>query len=209
MATKLNISLVKQAVLAAEANSRQTNSHTKTRGNVRGGGRKPWKQKGTGNARAGSRRSPIWVGGGITFGPQKERTFKQVLPKKMAKAAFNQLLNHLYEQKQLLVTDSLALTDAKTKQALTLLKKLEITGNNIVLVTSEFQPQLILACRNLPNVTVVVDKNLSILDLSKAQKIVMEKTAATTRGLLKTPSTSSGQAKPAAKAKTATKKEAA
>lgn len=185
MATKLNISLVKQAVMAAEANARQTNSHTKTRGNVRGGGRKPWKQKGTGNARAGSRRSPIWVGGGITFGPQKERTFKQILPKKMAKAAFAQLLSYLYEQKQLVVADSLSLTEAKTKQALTLLKKLELTGGNIVLVTHDLQPQLVLACRNLPSVTVVVNKNLSILDLSNAQSIIMEKTAATERGLLK------------------------
>ncbi len=194
MATNLNLPLIKQAVLAAEANTRQTNSHTKTRGNVRGGGRKPWKQKGTGNARAGSRRSPIWVGGGITFGPQKDRTFKQVLPKKMAKAAFNQLLNYLFAEKRLVTTESLALTEAKTKQALTLLKRVEAEGAKVVLVTQDIQPQLILACRNLPNVTVVVNKNLSILDLSTAQKVVMEQVSAVERGLIK-------ETKPATKAK--------
>lgn len=199
MATKLNIPLIKQAVMAAEANARQTNSHTKTRGNVRGGGRKPWKQKGTGNARAGSRRSPIWVGGGITFGPQKEQTFKQVLPKKMAKAAFAQLLAFLFDEKRLVTTEALALNEAKTKGALALLKKLEAEGAKVLLVTNEIQPQLVLACRNLPNVTVVVNKNLSILDLSNAQKIVMENAAAVDRGLIK-------EAKPAAKPKAAPKK---
>lgn len=201
MAKTLNISLVKQAVLAAEANTRQATSHTKTRGNVRGGGRKPWRQKGTGNARAGSRRSPIWVGGGITFGPQKEQSFKQILPKKMAKAAFNELLNYLYQEKRLLVTDSLSLSEAKTKAATALIAKLNIESAALLLVTSELQPQLVLACRNLPGVTVATNKNLSILDLSRARTVVMEKSAAVERGLVKT------EAKAAPKPKATKQKE--
>src|SRR5512133_3582557 len=91
--TRLNISLIKQAVLAKQANRRQSTSNTKTRGEVRGGGKKPFKQKGTGSARAGSRRSPVWVGGGIVFGPTKDRNFKLRLPKKMARQAIAQALD--------------------------------------------------------------------------------------------------------------------
>lgn len=184
--TAVNISLIKQAVLAAEANARQSTSHTKTRGNVRGGGRKPWKQKGTGNARAGSRRSPIWVGGGITFGPQKERTYKQNMSKKMAQAAFKELLNYLFAEGQLRVSDKLTLKSTKTKDAVALLKSYELGTKNTLLVTENLEAELVLASRNIPNITVVENKNLSILQLSRAVVVLMEKAAAESRGLVKT-----------------------
>jgi large subunit ribosomal protein L4 len=170
----LNIALIKQVVLAKQANARQSTSSTKTRGKVSGGGKKPWKQKGTGRARAGSSRSPIWIGGGITFGPSKDRTFAQKLPKKMVWSALKQLLNHANETKQVLVVASLALAEPKTKLALALLAKYELTGKRTLMVTKDIQPELILATNNIRTVTVCRDQDLSVMHLVNQPTVIME-----------------------------------
>lgn len=182
----LNIALVKQAVSIAEGNRRQSTSNTKTRGEVSGGGRKPWRQKGTGRARAGSSRSPIWVGGGVTFGPAKERNHKRHLPKKMAASALSQLLTHLQQEQAVVIADKLQLTAVKTKQAMSLLVNHGLAGKRVLIVTAEIAPELVLACRNIPGVTVVENRNLSILDLAHAQAVLIDRDSASNRGLVKT-----------------------
>jgi len=180
--TILNRALIKQAVLAAQANSRQSTSHTKTRGEVSGGGKKPWRQKGTGRARAGSNRSPIWVGGGITFGPQKERNYKQRFPKKMAKAAMEQLLSYLNDEKQITVEPNLELAEVKTKKVIELLAKHQLTDKKVLFITGKIEPELVLSARNIPGVAVIENRNLSILDLTKSENLIMDQTSAEQRG---------------------------
>lgn len=182
--TTINISLVKQALLARQSSKRQGTSHAKTRSEVSGGGRKPWRQKGTGRARAGSNRSPLWIGGGITFGPSKERNFKVGLPKKMSRKALLELLRHLHNENHVVVAKSLALTDAKTKAALKLLADHDLTGKKVVLVTEKIEPELVLATRNIKGVKTVTAVNLSILDLA-AGTVMAEEAVAKTWGVVK------------------------
>lgn len=172
---KIRLPLIKQAIIKAQSNLRQSNSNTKTRAEVSGGGKKPWRQKGTGRARAGSSRSPIWSGGGITFGPRKERNFKNKLPKKMSQLAMKEMLLLLKEKNQLLLLDSLKLKEPKTKLALGLLKKHNIQEKKVLFVTKEIEPELIMACRNLPTVKTTFIGELGILALASSDIIVLEK----------------------------------
>lgn len=114
---ELNPELVKQVIDAQRANARQVLAHTKGRGDVRGGGIKPWRQKGTGRARHGSRRSPIWKGGGVTFGPTKERNFSKDINKKMKQKALFMTLSSKLKDNQLAILDIIKLEEQKTKQA--------------------------------------------------------------------------------------------
>ncbi len=198
MAKTINISLVKQAILARQASRRQGTSHAKTRSEVSGGGRKPWRQKGTGRARAGSNRSPIWVGGGITFGPRKERNFKVALPKKMSRKALLELLRHLHSQKHLQIVPVLSLKDAKTKNAIKLLADHSLIGKKTVFVTEKIEPELVLATRNIKNVKTVTLTDLSILDLAGGT-VVAEEAVAKVWGLVKEAPKAAATAKKAAK----------
>ena len=114
---KRNDTLLRQVVLAMQANARTPVVHTKGRGEVRGGGKKPWKQKGTGRARHGSSRSPIWRGGGTTHGPLKERTYEQKINKKMNAKAVAIVLSQKFREGRLLFVDDLSFTEPKTKDA--------------------------------------------------------------------------------------------
>jgi len=172
--TTLNTALIKQAVLAKQANRRQATSATKTRGLVAGGGKKPWKQKGTGRARAGSNRSPLWRSGGITFGPSSNRQYKQQLPKKMAKAAFIELLKHLHQINKVVNGGSISLKAPKTKEAIALLAKHTLTNKSVIFITEKIQPELVLACQNLPGISVITQDQLSINDLASQKTIVMD-----------------------------------
>lgn len=120
-----NQNLVHQAVVAQMANSRQVLAHTKDRSEVRGGGKKPWRQKGTGRARAGSSRSPIWKGGGVTFGPRKERNFSKKINKKMRQKAILMALSDKVASNNLLVLDKLEMDNYKTKVFNKILEGLE------------------------------------------------------------------------------------
>jgi len=170
----VNKILIKQAVLAMQANQRQSTSHTKTRGEVSGGGRKPWKQKGTGRARVGSSRSPVWVGGGITFGPSNQQNFKQILPKRMAQKAKEQLWQLLKQEDRVISVPKMHIAEPKTKLAVKLLAEIKPKGKTL-LVTKEIQPELILATANIPNTDVKPFDQVSILDLAYYQTLVMEK----------------------------------
>lgn len=112
-----NADLVHQVVTTMATNARQPIAHTKNRGEVRGGGKKPWKQKGTGRARHGSRRSPIWIGGGVTFGPRNEKDYSRKINKKMKAKALATILSKKLKDNEIIFVDSLNLTEVKTKEA--------------------------------------------------------------------------------------------
>lgn len=174
--TKKTVSrdLIKQAIVSAQSKTHVGSAHTKTRGEVSGGGRKPWKQKGTGRARAGSSRSPIWRGGGITFGPRSNNNKVVNLPKKMVKAARRGLLELIKENKQIQTTKSLHINETKTKEAKQMLAAFNLTGKNTLLVTKQVEAELIIATHNLPGVVVRTSDNLSVLDLASVNQVIME-----------------------------------
>jgi large subunit ribosomal protein L4 len=125
---KWNGDLVHQVVTAMQANARTPVAHVKTRGEVRGGGRKPWKQKGTGRARHGSSRSPIWVGGGVTHGPRNEKIYAQKINKKMKVQALFTVLSKKFKNGEILFIEELAMKEIKTKDAVSVLKDLSLVS---------------------------------------------------------------------------------
>lgn len=167
---KANNELLNQAVVSQRANTRQVLAHTKDRSEVSGGGKKPWKQKGTGRARAGSNRSPIWIGGGVTFGPTKERNFKKKINQKMKQKALLMALSDKVATKSLLVLDKLELTEYKTKAFDAVLSSLEkkVLKNerrNILVINTSSRNQIFYSGRNLTGVKIINQNNINLLDL--------------------------------------------
>jgi len=174
---KLNSDLVHQIVVSQMANRRKVIAHTKDRGEVRGGGRKPWRQKGTGRARAGSIRSPLWRGGGVTFGPTKERVFKKIIPKKMRRKALFMILSEKAKNNLLILLDKLKIEQPKTKLIVEILKKLPGEGKSSLIALSQLDKNLILAARNLPKIRTIQAKDLNCLDLLSFKYLIMPKEA--------------------------------
>lgn len=172
--TAWNPALVHQVVNALLANRRPTVAHTKGRGEVRGGGKKPWKQKGTGRARQGSIRSPLWKGGGVTFGPSKERVFTQKINKQMAKKAFLSVLSKKASEGEVKVLESFNLASHKTKLLAEVLKKV-INNHSAALVASAKNKNLALASRNLANVRYIPLNNLNVHDLLQRKEVLFER----------------------------------
>lgn len=169
-------SVIHQVMVGIMANARQTLAATKTRGEVRGGGKKPWKQKGTGRARQGSIRSPQWVGGGIAFGPRKERNFSQKINRKTKRQALYMVLSDKLASGQLVVLDSLKMEPAKTKTVATTLKNLPV-GKTVLLVAPASTPAIVRMVRNMPNVTVVSPNSLGLVDTLNHRTLVFLKDA--------------------------------
>ncbi|MDQ5938390.1 MAG: large subunit ribosomal protein [Patescibacteria group bacterium] len=172
---KINPVVVQQVVIAQRANSRETLAHTKGRSEVRGGGRKPWKQKGTGRARHGSIRSPLWVGGGITFGPTTLRNFSQKINKKTKAAAFKMVMADKLTSDRLIVVDSYDMKDAKTKTLQDALKKLPVTGKSVLIVTASAKDNVNLAAKNLKKIETIFVGSLNVVDLLKYHYLVVNK----------------------------------
>lgn len=172
-AVEVNADLMQMAVVRQLNNARVGTASTKTRSEVRGGGRKPWKQKGTGRARAGSRRSPVWRGGGTVFGP-KPRSFVTALNRKMSAGALASALSTVKDQT--LVVDDQHLGVSKTKEFEALLGTLELSGKKI-LVLAEYSEALFRATRNLPSVSVVNPKNVGVVDVLKHDSILVSSSA--------------------------------
>jgi len=169
-----NADLVHQAVRVALANKRQILASTKDRSEVSGGGRKPWRQKGTGRARHGSIRSPLWKGGGITFGPTKERNFKLKINKKMARQAFLTALSTKAKDSELLVLDDLKLSAPKTKEMAKIMKNFSQVKNSLLVLAGKNE-DLKKAGRNLPNLRIINIDNLNILDILKYKHLIFTK----------------------------------
>lgn len=169
-------SVIHQVMVGLMANARKTIASTKTRGEVRGGGKKPWKQKGTGRARQGSIRSPQWIGGGITFGPSKERNFSQKVNRKTKQQALYMVLSDKLAHQNIVVLESLNTEPAKTKVVADLMKKLPV-GKTVLLIAPSSAPSLVRMVRNLPNVTVVSANSLSLVDALNHRTLVFLKDA--------------------------------
>ncbi|MFC6441267.1 50S ribosomal protein L4 [Bowmanella sp. JS7-9] len=148
---EFNEALVHQVVVAYSAGARQGSKAQKTRSEVSGGGKKPWRQKGTGRARAGTIRSPIWVGGGRAFAA-KPRDFDQKVNRKMYRGAIKSILSELVRQERLIVVEKFGIEAPKTKDLVAKLKELEL--NDVLIVTSEVDENLFLSARNLYKVDV-------------------------------------------------------
>jgi large subunit ribosomal protein L4 len=170
-----NVHVMHLAVRRELANARAGSANTKTRAEVSGGGRKPWKQKGTGRARAGSIRSPLWKGGGVTFGP-KPRSFAFDMPKKMRRVALRSALSVVIQDQKMLVVDDFSfLTAPKTKMLNDLILKLGLKSQKILVLVhykAEENQHLVLAARNLPELKLRLPLNLSVKDLILADKVI-------------------------------------
>lgn len=160
----INEHAVHQVVTAQLAKIRKGTASTKTRGEVSGGGRKPWRQKGTGRARAGSIRSPLWVGGGTTFGP-KPRSYEKKVSKKLKKLALRSILTDKVQSDSLIVLDNLELEEPKTSKMIEILKALELEGVKVVIVMPEKDTNIYLSARNIPGVKTLVVEALNAYDL--------------------------------------------
>lgn len=174
-AQEYNEALVHQVVVAQLANKRQGTKSTLTRTEVRGGGRKPWKQKGTGRARQGSIRSPQWVGGGVVFAP-KPRDFSQKINKKMKIAATISALSAKVANQEMFVVDKFDFAEAKTKLAAMMLQAFNIKSKVLVVVEDDNQT-VMRACANIENVTVITASLVNVYDIAANAKCIITKEA--------------------------------
>lgn len=177
-AAKVSGGAMHQAVLAYLANQRLGTAKTKTRMEVRGGGRKPWRQKGTGRARHGSIRSPIWRGGGITFGPTGQQNFKQILPRKIKRLALKSALTVKVNDGSLIVLDQLTMDLPKTKEMVGVLGNLK-TGRKVLIVTDATQENVVKSARNIPGVKTTNANQLNVYDILNTDNLVITRDAVT------------------------------
>ncbi|MEK6699089.1 MAG: 50S ribosomal protein L4 [Nitrospirota bacterium] len=169
-ASDVNSHLLYSAVVNQLANKRAGTASTKTKGLVSGGGKKPWKQKGTGRARAGSSRSPLWRHGGTVFGPMP-RDYSYSIPKKEKRAALAAALTAKVGENRLIILDKLSLAEPRTKQMAELLQKLGVSESALVLIASANR-NVALASRNVPNVKVLRMENINVYDLLKYRYLI-------------------------------------
>jgi large subunit ribosomal protein L4 len=179
-----NADLVKQVVDSSLSSRRKPVAHVKTRGEVAGGGKKPWKQKGTGRARHGSIRSPIWVGGGVTHGPRKDKNYTRIVPKKMKAKALFTILSRKYKDGEILFVDNFGLKENKTKEAVKVLSGLATVAgfenllskrkNSAVIALSSKQRETERSFKNLGNVEVVEARNMDLVSLLGHKYLVIE-----------------------------------
>lgn len=179
-----NPALVKQVVEAERANARSVIAHTKGRGEVRGGGKKPWRQKGTGRARHGSIRSPIWIGGGVTHGPTKEKIYAKKINKRMRQKAFFVSLAAKVRDGEMLVLDTFSLEKPKTKEASRVFASLRAIpefphlsqkGGSTLLALPTHDAVLLRAVRNLPYLETEEVRNMNVMSVLGHKYIVMPK----------------------------------
>jgi len=160
---KVNEAVIQQAVRMYLANRRKGSANTKTRAEVRGGGAKPWKQKGTGRARAGSNSSPLWRKGGVTFGP-KPRSFHYSIPQKVKDLALRSAVNVKYKDDQIVLIDSLVIKSGKTKDAASVFSKF-CSGKKVLVVKDGIDESTSRSIKNLPNIRVMSSANVSTYDI--------------------------------------------
>ena len=171
---EINEHLMHLAVVGQLANSRQGTQSAKTRSEVSGGGRKPWRQKGTGHARQGSTRSPQWAGGGVVFAPvPRDYSFK--LNKKEKRAALKSALTSKVQDKKLIVVDELKFDEIKTKSFANVMKNLNVTKGLVVL--AENDANVVLSAKNIPTVQTTLTNTLNVYDVMKAGTVVLTKDA--------------------------------
>ena len=173
--------LLRDAVIMYEANKRQGTASTKTKGEVAGGGRKPWTQKHTGRARAGSIRSPLWKGGGVSHGP-KPRDYSFAIPKKARRLALYTALSAKARDNELIVIDDLNFDIPKTKQMVGILKALNIDNSSCLIVVSKTNETVWKSARNIPSVKVMTSTELNAYEVLKPKKVLLTKEALSSIG---------------------------
>jgi large subunit ribosomal protein L4 len=171
-AAPVNPGLMHQAFVRQMANARLGTHKTKTRGEVRGGGRKPWRQKGTGRARQGSIRAPQWQGGGIVFGPQP-RSYRQKMPRKMRRQALRSALSVKAAESQVRLLDALEMAEPKTKEMVGILEKLGLGNGSALILLPQRDEVILRSVRNLPQVRTLVAQYLNVRDLLQYDYILM------------------------------------
>lgn len=171
-----NEAVVHQAVVAYLANQRQGDASTKERSDVRGGGKKPFRQKGTGRARAGTIRSPIYRGGGVVFGPHP-RSYRKALPKKIRRLALRSSLSSHAKDDSVLVVDDFEYKEPKTRQFAELLKAMDIYDKKVLVVVDKANDTVIKSCRNIPNVRTTLGTTLNTYDIVWADKVLLTQSA--------------------------------
>ena len=171
-----NDAVLHNAIIKAAAGFRQGTHATKTRSEVSGGGRKPWKQKGTGNARQGSIRATQWRGGGIVFGPQP-RDYSKKMNKKERRLALLSALSYKLSDNELVVVDSLVVENGKTKEMVAILDKLNLINYKTLIVVNELNEKVCLAARNLANTKIVLVEEVNTYDVVNADRLLIEETA--------------------------------
>ena len=172
--TVMNRSVVRQAVLSELSNLRQGTHSAKNRSAVKGGGKKPWKQKGRGVARAGTIRSPLWKGGGVVFGPEPHGYSKK-LPKKMSKLARRSVLSKKLNDGELIVLDSIHISSKKTSDFVSFMKKIDIFNKKTLVLVSSFHENLVFSSRNIRNVFIENVKSVSVYDMLDSEVILIDK----------------------------------
>lgn len=170
-----NEHVLHEAVVSQRAAMRAGTHATKNRSQVRGGGRKPWRQKGTGRARHGSIRAPQWVGGGVVFGPTP-RNYSYKLPKKIRRLALKSALSSKVKNEEIKVLDALKLEQPKTKEMVAILKNLNSEGKTLV-VTEQYDDHVHLSSRNIPGVTCLTAEGINVLDLLSHDTLIITKDA--------------------------------
>ena len=171
-----NNKVLKDAIDLARASLRQGTAKTKNRSEVSGGGRKPYKQKGTGNARQGSIRAVQWVGGGIAFGPVP-RSYNKKQNRKERRLAVKSAYIYKAKENGLVLVDEIKFATPKTKEMLKLLETLKLTNEKVLIVVKEYTENVILAARNLQNIAVVLPSEIGVLDIVSADKMLIENSA--------------------------------
>jgi len=173
---KVNPALVHEAIVAQTAGSRAAIAHTKTRGEVAGTGKKPWKQKGTGRARHGSRRSPIWSGGGITFGPRSDRNFAVKMNRQARRKALAMVLSDKVANDRFVAVEHLN-GEGKTKELSQTLGRLPTAGKKILIVTTPENKLVSRAARNIPEISTIPANALNIVDLLRFEYVLITEPA--------------------------------
>lgn len=173
---KVDPALVHEVSVAQTANARHSIAHTKTKGEVRGGGKKPWKQKGTGRARQGSTRNPQWVGGGVAFGPRSDRNFSVKVNRRVKQKALFMALTDKVNEEKFLVLEAFQPQATKTKEAAQLFKKLPAARRTLAVVASS-RPELMRIVRNLPDVQLTTVNSLNLNDVLNARQVIFWKDA--------------------------------
>ena len=173
-----NESVIFDAVIMQRASLRQGTHAVKNRSAVRGGGRKPWRQKGTGRARQGSTRSPQWVGGGVVFGPTP-RSYSYKLPRKVRRLALHSVLSQKVQENNLVVVDALSFDAPATKEFKSVLAGLNVSEKTLLILEGA-NSNTYLSARNIPNVKVIDDYNVNVLDVVTYDKVIITKAALST-----------------------------
>ncbi len=168
--------VLKDAIVLGRAALRQGTHKTKTRSEVSGGGRKPWRQKGTGNARQGSIRAVQWVGGGIAFGPVP-RDYSKKQNRKERRLALKSAYSYKAKENNVVVVEKISLATPKTKEMVKVLKSLSLENNRTLIIVKEYDENVILASRNLQNVAIATASEVSPLEIVSSQKLLIEEAA--------------------------------